>query len=222
MILSLPRLPLRRSLPRLPLRRSSPSRPVRRSGPRKPVKRSSLSVPTSVSSPPVPVRTFARASCPAKSAPTITTITVSKMCSLFIRSPPLVYVELILPPLRPVRASTAGEETPLARYYAPEQRVKPERSLGHRGGAQHLVVVVSTRSEERRVSEDEAFKGCPHDPRESVGYHEDGDHGCRASRALRPSGERTAVRERRWGGFFALLGGFHRSTNERGFAASPS
>src|SRR5687767_9686250 len=169
------RLPLRRSLPRLPLRRSSPSRPVRWSGPRRPVKRSSLSVPTSVSSPPVPVRTFAMAWCPAKSAPTITTITVIKMCSLFIRPPPLVYVELILPPLRPVRASTAGEETPLARYYAPEQRVKPERSLGHRGGAQHLVVVVATHTNGQEVSEDEAFKGCPHDPRESVGHHEDGD-----------------------------------------------
>src|SRR5215211_4351964 len=34
--------------------------------------------PTRASSPPVAVRTFARASCPAKNAPNITTITVSK------------------------------------------------------------------------------------------------------------------------------------------------
>jgi hypothetical protein len=44
----------------------------------------------------VPVRTFARASWVAKSAPTITTITVSKMYRRFIRLPPLVYVELVL------------------------------------------------------------------------------------------------------------------------------
>src|SRR5688500_1559096 len=105
MILSLPRLPQRRSLPRLPLRRSAPRLPRRRSAPLRPLRRSSparpsrrlyLSVPTSVSSPPVPVRTFARAWWPAKSAPTITTITVSKMCSRFIRLPPLVYSELVL------------------------------------------------------------------------------------------------------------------------------
>src|SRR5215208_8150943 len=67
------------SLPPLPLILSSPPRPLRRS---------SLSVPMSVSSP-VPVRTFARASCPAKNAPTITTITVSKMYSRFIQLPAL-------------------------------------------------------------------------------------------------------------------------------------
>jgi hypothetical protein len=33
---------------------------------------------------------------------------------------------------------------PNARYYAPEQRVKPVRFLGRLGGAQHLVVMVST------------------------------------------------------------------------------
>jgi hypothetical protein len=71
---------------------------------------------------------------------------------------PLVYVELILPPLRPVRASTAGEETPIARYYAPDQRVKPERILGRLGGAQHLVVVVSTHTNGQEVSEDEFLK----------------------------------------------------------------
>src|SRR5215208_654375 len=96
MILSLPRLPLRRSAPRLPLRRSTPRRPLRRSSPARPLRRSSLSVPTSVSSPAVPVRIFARASCVAKSAPSIITITVSKMYSRFIRLPPLVYVELVL------------------------------------------------------------------------------------------------------------------------------
>ena len=41
-----------------------------------------------VSSPAVPVRTSAKASWVAKSAPTITTITVSKMYILFIRLPP--------------------------------------------------------------------------------------------------------------------------------------
>src|SRR5918999_622033 len=90
------RLPFRWSLPRLPLRRSSPSRPVKRSDPRRPVKRSSLSVPTNVSSPAVPVKTFARASWATKRAPTITTITVNKVQSLFIGLPPLVHVELVL------------------------------------------------------------------------------------------------------------------------------
>src|SRR5215208_982848 len=75
------------SLPPRPLIVSSPARPSRRSSPL---------VPTSVSSAAVPVRTFARASCPVKSAPTITTITVSKMYSRFIRLPPLVCLELVL------------------------------------------------------------------------------------------------------------------------------
>src|SRR5829696_2791089 len=93
---SLPLLPLRRSSPRLPWRRSAPPRPLRLSSPSPPARRSALSVPTRVSSPPVPVRTSARASCPAKNAPTITTISVSKMYSRFIRLPPLVYLELVL------------------------------------------------------------------------------------------------------------------------------
>src|SRR5215203_887188 len=75
------------SLPPRPLIVSSPARPSRRTSPL---------VPTSVSSAAVPVRTFARASCPVKSAPTITTITVSKMYSRFIRLPPLVCLELVL------------------------------------------------------------------------------------------------------------------------------
>jgi hypothetical protein len=87
MILSLPLLPLRRSSPRLPLRRSAPRRPLRRSSPARPLRLSSPSVLTSVSSPAVPVKTLASASCPTKSAPAITTITVSKMCSRFIRLP---------------------------------------------------------------------------------------------------------------------------------------
>jgi len=33
---------------------------------------------------------------PGKSAKTITTITVSKMCSRFIRLPPLAYLELVV------------------------------------------------------------------------------------------------------------------------------
>jgi hypothetical protein len=82
--------------PRLPLRRSAPARALRLSSPSPPVRRSFPAVPMSVSSPPVPVKTFVRASWPAKSAPTTTTITVSKMCSRFIRLPYLVYMELVL------------------------------------------------------------------------------------------------------------------------------
>jgi hypothetical protein len=39
---------------------------------------------------------LSQASCPVKRAPTITTITVSKMYSRFIGLPPLVYLELVL------------------------------------------------------------------------------------------------------------------------------
>src|SRR5215216_2535374 len=96
MILSLPWPPHRRSLLRLPLRRSAPRRPLRRSSPARPFRRSFPSVPRSVSSPAVPVRTFARAWWVAKSAPTITTITVSKMYRRFIRLPALVSLDLVL------------------------------------------------------------------------------------------------------------------------------
>jgi hypothetical protein len=71
-------------LPEVALEAVGPPRPLRLSSPSRPSRRSALSVPTSVSSPEVPVRTFARASCPAKSAPTITTIIVSKIYSRFI------------------------------------------------------------------------------------------------------------------------------------------
>src|SRR5918997_2673639 len=167
MILSLPRLPQRRSLPRppqtrsaprLPLRWSAPRRPLRRSSPSRPVSLSSLSVPTSLSSPAVPVRTLARTSCPTNNAPNITTITVSKMYSRLIVLPPLAYVELILPPLRPFGPAPPARRRPVARYYASEQRVKPEGFLGRLGGAQHLVVVVSTHTNGQEVSEDEVLK----------------------------------------------------------------
>src|SRR5215207_5618832 len=84
------------SSPPPPLIVSSPPRPSRRSSPARPSRRSAPSVPTRVSSLSVPMRTSARASCPVNSTPTITTITVSKMYSRFIRLPPLVYLELVL------------------------------------------------------------------------------------------------------------------------------
>src|SRR5215208_7227230 len=75
---------------------SSPPPPLIVSSPPRPSRRSSMLVPTSVSLPAVPVKTFATASCEANNAPAITTITVNKMCSRFIRLPPLVYLELVL------------------------------------------------------------------------------------------------------------------------------
>src|SRR5829696_4708245 len=83
------------SFPPPPLILSSPSPPSRRSSPPRPLRRSSLSVPTSLSSSPVPVKTFATASCAANGA-TISTITVSKIYSRFIRLPSLVYVEQLV------------------------------------------------------------------------------------------------------------------------------
>jgi hypothetical protein len=75
-------------LPEAALEAVPPARPLRRSTPARPVRRSFLSVPRRVSSPPVPVRTFARASWPAKSVPAVTTISVSKMYSRVIGLPP--------------------------------------------------------------------------------------------------------------------------------------
>src|SRR5215217_3154595 len=95
-ISSLPLPPSISSSPPPPLRRSLPPSPSISSSPARPTRRSSLSVPRSISSPAVPVRTFARASWVAKSAPTITTIMVSKMYSRFIRLPALVYLKLVL------------------------------------------------------------------------------------------------------------------------------
>src|SRR5215212_381512 len=68
--------------------RSLPAPAYTSSSPPRPSRRSSLSVPRSVSSPEVPLSTSARAWCPANSAPRVTTITVSKMYSRFIRLPP--------------------------------------------------------------------------------------------------------------------------------------
>ena len=74
-------------LPAVALETVGPTATLEAVSPARPLRLSSPSVPTSVSSPAVPVKTFASASCPTKSAPAITTITVSKMCSRFIRLP---------------------------------------------------------------------------------------------------------------------------------------